>query len=170
MSHDKIKTGASCALAVLAMLLVTAVAVAQGSVTPSYGDGKLTLTGEGYQPGERVEITVRVGGSSQQFSVRADGRGRFRLETGLQIAPMSRVEVEARDEHGLIQVTTTSGPGTAPASEGGMPLPPLPTELPRTGEAPDLSAGLAGLAVILIAAGLALWRSPRRGHQQQGGD
>ena len=34
------------------LLVVTAgVVLAQGAVTPSYGDGTLTLTGEGYRPG-----------------------------------------------------------------------------------------------------------------------
>jgi hypothetical protein len=142
------------------------VAVAQGAVTPSYGDGALTLTGEGYRPGEQVEITVRSGGTSQQFTIRSDARGRFRLETGLQVAPLSRVEVEARDEQGLTQVTTTSGPGAMPATPGGgMPLPaapgggmPLPTELPRTGAASGQPLGLLCLfGLMSIVGGLALW-------------
>jgi hypothetical protein len=171
MAHRGITPGVSVVLAVLAVLLATGVAGAQGSVTPSYGDGTLTLIGEGYRPGEQVEITVRAGGSTRAFSTVADARGRFQLATGLQVAPMSAVEIEARDEQGLTQVTTTSGPGAAPGPGGGMPLPapgsglpppvpgggmPLPTQLPRAGSASALSLALVSLAVISIAGGLAL--------------
>jgi hypothetical protein len=171
MSHRGITLEASCALVALAILLSAGVVGAQGSVTPSYGDGTLTLTGEGYRPGEQVEITVRAAGSMQQFSARADANGRFQLATGLQVAPMSRVEIEARDEQGLTQVTTTSAPGAVPGPGGGMPLPPpgggmpppasgggmpLPTQLPRAGSASALSLALVSLAVISIAGGLAL--------------
>jgi hypothetical protein len=154
--------GVSCALAMLAILLAAGVAAAQGSVTPAYGDGTLTLAGEGYRPGEQIEITVRMAGSTQRFSARADAHGGFRLATGLQVAPMSRIEIEARDEQGLTQVTTTSGPGVPPGSGGGMPLPapgggmPLPTQLPRTGDASVLPLGLVTLAVVSVVGGLAL--------------
>ncbi|HZO27168.1 MAG TPA: hypothetical protein VFH48_14400 [Chloroflexota bacterium] len=178
MSLRQIMRGASCALAALAILLTTGVAGAQGSVTPSYGDGTLTLTGEGYRPGEQVEITVRVAGSTQPFLARADARGRFRLATGLQIAPMSRIEIEARDEQGMTQVTTTSGPGALPGPGSGMPLPapgggmpraapgggmPLPAELPRAGNASVLPLGLVSLAIVSIVGGLVLCgRAPSR--------
>src|SRR5687768_7074057 len=199
MSHRRVKLGVSGAVVALVILLSASVAGAQGSVTPSYGDGTLTLDGEGYRAGEMVEITVRVAGSTQTFSARADARGRFQLATGLQIAPMSRVEIEARDEAGMTQVTTTSGPGAVPgpgggmpvtAPGGGMPLPPpgggtplpaseggaqppssgggvqtpgprggmpLPTQLPRTGNASGLPLGLVSLAAIAVVGGLALW-------------
>ena len=137
MADHRITLGVSGALAALAILLATGVAAAQGSVTPSFGDGTLTLVGEGYRSGERVEITVRITGATQPFSATADARGRFRLATGLQVPPMSRVEIEARDEHGLTQVTTTSGPGAQPGPGGGMPVaPPGPgggMPLPPTG-------------------------------------
>jgi hypothetical protein len=153
MSHGASVLGASCTLVALVLMLTARVAVAQGAVTPSYGDGRLTVDGEGYRPGEQVEMTVRVGGSTQTFSTRADARGRFRLATGLQIAPMSPIEIEARDEQGLTQVTTTSAPGAPPGPGGGMPL---PTELPRAGGASVPSLGLVSLAAISIVGGLAL--------------
>jgi hypothetical protein len=171
MPHHRIRLGVSCALVALAILLSAGVVGAQGSVTPSYGDGTLTLTGEGYRPGEQVQITVRAGGSTRSFSTVADARGRFQLATGLQVAPMSRVEIEARDEQGLTQVTTTSAPGAQPGPGGGMPLPapgsglpspvpgggmPLPTQLPRAGSVSVLPFGLVSLAVMSIAGGLAL--------------
>lgn len=203
MRGYRVKLGVGGALVALAILLAAGPAAAQGSVTPSYGDGTLTLDGEGYRPGEQVEITVRVAGAAHAFSARADARGRFQLATGLQVAPMSRVEIEARDEAGMTQVTTTSGPGAVPGPGGGMPvtgpgggmpLPPpgggtplpasgggaqapssgsgvqppgprggmpLPTQLPRTGNASGLSLGLVSLAAIAVVGGLALW-----GHQR----
>jgi hypothetical protein len=127
MRHPKTQVGAGGVVALFMLLLAAGGAVAQGSVTPSYGQGTLTLDGEGYRPGERVEIAVRVGGSTQAFTATADARGRFRLATGLQVAPMGSLEIEARDEQGMTQATITSGPSALPASGGGMPLPVEPT-------------------------------------------
>ena len=44
----RIKSAATCAVAAFIILLFPGAAFAQGAVTPSYGDGKLTLNGEGY--------------------------------------------------------------------------------------------------------------------------
>lgn len=125
MSHHRIKVAASCALAALIMLLVTGVAGAQGLVTPSFGDGQLALVGDGYRPGERVDITVRAAGASHRFTVMADSRGRFRLDTALVIAPLSSLEIEATDEQGQTQVTITSAPGGLPGSMGDDGAPPV---------------------------------------------
>jgi LPXTG-motif cell wall-anchored protein len=162
--RDKVR--ASCALVAIITLNTLPVAepaVAQGGVTPSFGDGKLTVVGEGYRAGEQVEITVRVGGVGHQFTATADTRGRFRLETGLQVPPMSSVEIEARDEQGLTQATMTSAPGALTGPGGGMPLPVAPsppvrtpTQLPRTGESGHQLLMGAGLASVLILGGLLL--------------
>lgn len=117
---------AGCILTMLSLLLVTRPVSAQGSVTPSFGDGKLVLVGEGYRSGERVEITVRAGGASHQLAVMADSRGRFRLDTALAIAPLSSLEIEATDERGQTQATTiTSAPGGLPGSTGDDGAPPV---------------------------------------------
>jgi LPXTG-motif cell wall-anchored protein len=166
MAFVRSKILASGALVVIftfSMLPVAEPALAQGAVTPSFGAGMLTVVGEGYRAGERVEITVRVGGASHQFTATADTRGRFRLETGLQVPPLSSVEIEARDEQGLTQATITSAPGALPGPGGGMPLPvaPLPpvrtpTQLPRTGESGHQALEVVALASLLIAGGLVL--------------
>lgn len=109
---------ASMAFALLAMLLATQPSVAQASVTPSFGAGQLTLAGEGYQPGERVELTVRAGGATHPFIATADARRCFRLDTGVAIPPLSSIDIEARDEQGQTQATITSAPG-------GLPGPPV---------------------------------------------
>jgi hypothetical protein len=170
-------------LALLGLLLFVQPALAQGSVTPAFGDGQLTILGEGYRAGEQVAITVRVGGQSHQFTASADGRGRFRLATGLSLPPLSAVEIEARDAQGLTQVTKTSVPaaGSGPGSGGGMPLPPapapsdpppatppgpprMPTLLPRTGAPGPQPVDLAGLAGALLLGGLVV-----RGRSSTGG-
>jgi hypothetical protein len=87
MSFFRLGGRAGCALAALIMSLVAGPAAAQGSVTPSFGDGKLAIVGEGYRAGERVEIAVRAAGASHRFTATADARGRFRLETGLAVPP-----------------------------------------------------------------------------------
>lgn len=112
--------------ALLALVLAAGIAAAQGSVTPSFGDGALVLEGRGYRPGERVEITVRAGGQEHQLAATADARGRFVLLTGLAVPPFSSLQIEARDEQGLTQATITTAPG-GPAGPGdGTPLPPDP--------------------------------------------
>jgi len=119
MSYVRIKAGVSCALAAIFMLLVTGVALAQGMVTPSFGAGQLTLAGEGYRPGERVELMVTAAGATHQFIVTADARGCFRLDTGVAIPPLSSIDIEARDEQGQTQATITSAPGGLPGPPGG---------------------------------------------------
>jgi hypothetical protein len=184
MALRKGTTLASWALAALLTLLTTIPASARGSVTPSFGDGRLVLVGEGYRTGERVEITVRAGGRSHQFTATADGQGRFRLDTGLQVPPFSSVEIEARDEQGLTQATITSAPGSPSGSGGGMPLPPapstgappavspaspigIPSQLPRVG-----SPGNQGLLLVVgvagaLLAGLGLILRPRARRSRQ---
>jgi hypothetical protein len=117
---------ASGVLALLVILLATRPAAAQGSVTPSFGGGTLTLAGQGYRVGERVELTVRAAGVSHQFTATTDMRGRFRLDTGLALPPLSSLEIEARDEQGLTQVTITSTPGASPGPGTDAPLPDAP--------------------------------------------
>ncbi len=107
-------------------LLIAGAAAAQGWMTPSFGNGQLVLVGEGYRPGERVEITVRAAGASHQFTAASDPRGRFRLDTALAVAPFSSVQIEARDEQGLTQATITSAPGAAGGPGVGAPLPDSP--------------------------------------------
>lgn len=141
MWFQKNRLLASCALALVVALLAADPAAAQGSVTPSFGDGKLTLIGEGYRPGERVEMTVRVAGATHRFTATADARGRFRLETGLVVPPMSSVEIEARDEQGLTQATITSAPGLPPPPASAPP----PAVPPTTGAPPAVAAPPAGL-------------------------
>ena len=113
-----------CALTMLGLLLVARPASAQGSVTPSFGTGKLILVGEGYRSGEQVEITVRSAGAGYPFTVTADPRGRFRLDTGLVLPPLSSLQIEARDEQGQTQATITSVPGGLPGVPAGADEPP----------------------------------------------
>lgn len=123
MRHLKGTLVMGCAVLLLSLLLARPVS-AQGSVTPSFGTGTLLLVGEGYRSGEQVEIAVRSAGVSHAFTVTADPRGRFRLDTGLAVPSLSSLEIEARDEQGITQATITSSPGNLPgASSGGAPLP-----------------------------------------------
>jgi hypothetical protein len=118
MRHLKRMLLIGCALTVLSLLL-TPPASAQGSVTPSFGTGKLILVGEGYRSGEQVDITVRSAGVNYPFTVTADPRGRFRLDTGLMVLPFSSLQIEARDEQGQTQATITSAPGNLPGVSAG---------------------------------------------------
>jgi hypothetical protein len=130
MRHLKGTVLISCALALLSLLLARPVS-AQGSVTPSFGTGKLILVGEGYRAGEQVHISVRSAGVSHAFTVTADARGRFRLDTGLVLPPLSSVQIEARDQQGETQATMTSVPGGLPGAAVGADE---PTDIDQEGE------------------------------------
>ena len=164
---QKSKLMTSCALAALVALLAAEPVGAQGSVTPSFGDGKLVLVGEGYRAGERIEITVRAGGASHRFTATADAQGRFRLDTGLAVPPLTSVEMEARDEQGLTQVTITTAPGAPPGPGPGAPTPAgrTPTQLPRTGQPQGgtlpFLALVGAIGLLCVGTGLAA-RSRRR--------
>jgi hypothetical protein len=158
-----IRSMASASALLIGVLLAGGVALAQGTVTPSFGDGLLTLAGEGYRAGEKVEITVRVGDTSYQLTVVADGRGRFRLATGVSVPPLSSVSIEARDEQGQTQAIITSAPATRAPPAGGAGLPPSeptrsPTQLPRTGVASPGLAVLPLTGALLVGVGLLLRR------------
>ena len=118
MRHLKGTVLMGCALLLLSLLLARPVS-AQGSVTPSFGTGKLILVGEGYRSGEQVEITVRSAGVNYPFTATADPRGRFRLDTGLVLPPFSGLQIEARDEQGQTQATMTNAPGGLPGAPAG---------------------------------------------------
>jgi hypothetical protein len=119
MRHLKGTLLIGCALALLSLLLLTRPVSAQESVTPSFGTGKLILVGEGYRSGEQVDISVRSAGVSHSFTVTADARGRFRLDTGLVLPPLSSLQIEARDQQGETQATMTSVPGGLPGASVG---------------------------------------------------
>ncbi len=135
---------------------------------PSFGDGRLTITGGGFKPNERVTLSVRTGGATQQFTTTADARGRFRLETGLAVQPGSSVALEARGDQGTTQAAITSAPPGLPIAPGPPAPAPVPTvspprQLPRVGEAAgDYTVGALALGGVLVAAGLALRRRAAR--------
>ena len=114
MRHLKGTWLIGCTLTLLSLLLIAHPASAQGSVTPSFGTGKLVLVGDGYRSGEHVEITIRSAGATYPFTVTAGAHGGFRLDTGLVLPPLSSLQIEARDEQGQTQATMTSAPGGLP--------------------------------------------------------
>ncbi|HZO26623.1 MAG TPA: hypothetical protein VFH48_11620 [Chloroflexota bacterium] len=116
-SRLAIQTGIRWAMVACLLLLGAGVATAQGTITPSFGNGELVVIAEGYQPGEHVELNVRVGGTAYRFTVTADAHGDFCLATGLAVVPLSSIEIEARDEQGQTQATMMTG-------DGGLPAPP----------------------------------------------
>lgn len=108
-------------LAALVSLLSWGAGVAQDSdesegLTPSFGNGRLTITGRGFGAGEQVTLTLQTGGTRHQFTATADARGQFRLATDLQVRPGSSVQIEARGDQGTTQAAITNAPG-------GLPIP-----------------------------------------------
>jgi hypothetical protein len=83
-------------------------------ITPSFGDGRLTISGGGFRAGERVSLTVQAAGTSHQFTALADAQGRFQLATDLMLRPGTSVQIEARGDQGTTVVAITSAPGSLP--------------------------------------------------------
>ncbi len=112
------------AAGILCVLLVTllAFAIAGGNahaqdaaeITPNFGNGKLTVTGMGFKPNEKVTMTVKIDSGTSTFSATANGQGSFELDTGLVVKPGSSVELDARGDQGhgyrsfLIRIQTHS--------------------------------------------------------------
>jgi hypothetical protein len=134
---------AAVALALLMVwTLATGVASAQegGGLVPSFGDGTLTIAGDGFKPGEVVTITAQVGGTTHQLMATADAQGQFRLETDIAVPPGASVQLESRGDQGTVKAATTTAPGQLPRTAGASPL--------------LVPAALIGLA--LVGAGLML--------------
>lgn len=146
-------TGAAWVLLTTVVMLALSArpASAQGGegLTPSFGDGRLTLTGDGFRPGERITVSVRVGDARPQFMVTADARGRFRLTTGLAVPPGSSLQIEARGEQGTTQAVITSVPGGIPARPDAGAAPPAPV-VPEAETGWLVVGGLAVLGAFLV--------------------
>lgn len=130
----------------------------ESGLTPHFGDGRLVVTSDGFQPGEQVTLTVRVAGTTHQFTTTADAQGRFRLATGLAVPPGASVALEARGDRGTTQAAITSAPGGLPGlpAPGGRSTPPI---IPEAASWALVAAGLAALGGYAV---LRRWRAPRR--------
>jgi LPXTG-motif cell wall-anchored protein len=107
------------------VLLFAGVAHAQdvgSSITPSFGDGKLKILGEGFKPNEKVTITVKIDAGTSTFNATADAQGAFELDTGLDLAPGSSVELDARGDQGSGSASITSVPPALPLPQTGADL------------------------------------------------
>ena len=149
-----VTTGILATVAILALIAGPVAAQASPQVTPSFGDGRLTITGSGFVSGERVALSVRAEGAMHRFAATADAQGQFRVETGLALRPGASVAVEAIGDRGSAVAVITSGPGAAPLPPpagpppGDPPRP--PAQLPRVGNLEDTSL----LAVIRLVGSL----------------
>ena len=116
--------GAGALTALALALLVGGVARAQDSsaeITPSFGDGKLKILGAGFKPNENVTITVKLDSGTYTFNVTANAEGKFELDTGLNVPPLSSVELAARGDQGSGSASITSVPPAMPLPQTGAP-------------------------------------------------
>jgi hypothetical protein len=157
-------SGALALLAALTLTVGTVGAQEESGLTPAFGDGRLSVSGAGFRPGERVTVSVAVdGGPRQERLVVADAQGRFRLDTGLPVRPGASVALEARGDQETVQAALTSVPAAPPAgaapTTAGPAAPPRPTTLPRTGGPWPGGLVLVGAGgVVLLLGGGALGR------------
>lgn len=144
--------GAIALTAVAVLSLFVQVARAQdvgASITPSFGDGKLKILGEGFKPNENVTITVKVDTGTQTFNATADAQGGFELDTGMDVPPLSSVELDARGDQGSGSASITSVPPALP--------------LPQTGAAMPSFGIVMLVALLLVFGGGALFALRRAG-------
>ncbi|HZQ06833.1 MAG TPA: hypothetical protein VFD70_09655 [Anaerolineae bacterium] len=95
---------------------------AGASITPSFGDGKLKILGEGFKPNENVTITVKVNAGTFTLNATANAQGQFELDTGLSLAPGSSVELDARGDQGSGSASITSVPPALPLPQTGATM------------------------------------------------
>ncbi len=114
----------SVALLVGLALVAGAGAQEASGLTPSFGDGRLSVTGDGFKPGEVVTLTMTIDGTSQQRSVTADPRGHFALATGLAVRSGAAVQINAQGNQGTNMAATTAVPGLLlpPTGRSGLAL------------------------------------------------
>ncbi|MDL1894653.1 LPXTG cell wall anchor domain-containing protein [Anaerolineae bacterium CFX7] len=112
------------------------------SITPSFGNGKLKLLGEGFKANENVTITVKLDSGTHTFTVTANAQGEFELVTGLDLAPGSSVELDARGDQSSGGASITSVPPNLP--------------LPQTGAAVSSFGTVLFVGLLLLAGGIFL--------------
>jgi len=114
----------SLTLALLLALQITprlASAQESSALEPSFGNGVLTIIGNAFKPGEKVTITVKVDGNTQQVTVTADSQGKFNLNTGISVKPGASLELNASGDQGTNVAVITAVPGALPQT--GAPAP-----------------------------------------------
>jgi hypothetical protein len=131
-------------LSLLALIISISNASAQetSALTPSFGNGVLSIAGAGFKPNEKVTITVKLNGTSQQVTATADAQGNFNINTGIRVQPGASLELNARGDQGTNVAAITAVPGTIPQTGA-----PAPSTLPLA---------LTGLLMLLV--GLAVLR------------
>ena len=130
------------ALLLAVCVVVGAAAQEPGGLIPSFGNGRLTVTGDGFKPGERVTLTITVDGTRQQRTVLADRRGHFAVATGIAVHPGAGVQLDARGDQGTGMAAMTAVPGL----------------LPATGTAPVPGAWLAVFGCVVVGVGIVVRR------------
>ena len=140
---------AAAAWGVLAAALMSAPVSGQSSgLVPAWGGGTLTVTGSGFRPGERVQLTVAVGQAQQTFTVTADGSGRITVPTGVHVPAGQGVKLDARGDMGTAMAAIT-GPSNLPPEPGG-------SSEQDTGQPAPLRRPWSGGPVVPAAAGIGL--------------
>ncbi len=111
-----------------------------GGLEPSFGNGRLTITGDGFKAGEVVTVTMEVDGVRAERTVTADAQGHFELRTGIAVRAGASVSIEARGNQGTGMAAMTTVPALLPNS-GSDWLPSLVTAA--------LGAGLVGSGLVV---------------------
>jgi LPXTG-motif cell wall-anchored protein len=127
---------------VLVLLAGTAAAQDAAELTPSFGNGTLTIMGAGFKAQEVITIMVTVAGGKRQLTTTADAQGNVQVATGIAVRPGQSLELEARGDQGTTMAVTTAVPGMLPNT--GVPALPI--------------LFILGAAGVLLATGLTLRR------------
>lgn len=156
ISYGRLLGGIVVLLLTLVLALSPVGAEEDSGITPLFGDGKLTVTGAGFKPREKVTITAKTDGATTQLTATADAQGSFRLATGIEVKPGASVELDARGDQGTGMASIASVPLLLPRTG-----PATPDQLPRGG-GPDLPI-IPTLAISLgVLTGGLILRGARR--------
>ena len=96
------RSRASYRALVTAILVAALLACASGpTLSKSYSDGKLTITGSSFKPDEQVSILItEPGGTNTSLVLKADQNGTFQIQTEVKESPSVAVRVSARGNQG----------------------------------------------------------------------
>jgi hypothetical protein len=77
------------------------------TLTRTYQDGKLSVSGAAFKPNEQVSVQLTVpGGQNTSLVLNADAAGAFRIDTGIDVPPGTDIQVHAQGDKGSKVVST----------------------------------------------------------------
>jgi hypothetical protein len=98
----RIRVQAAClGLLILTLGIATLACASNPTVSQSYEDGKLSIRGAAFKPGEQVNVQFTVaGGQHTSLVLTTDATGAFGIDTEMVLPPGTDVQISAQGDKG----------------------------------------------------------------------